>query len=67
MTGRLLPMIGGKPPEGRRLPVKPLSASGYERGDPLFGVTGHGDKRLEVIEPERGAVAPLTGLNLEWS
>jgi len=34
-------------------------------GDPLHGVTRDGDKRLKVIETERGSIAPRPGLILE--
>ncbi len=34
-------------------------------GNPLFGVTRNGDKRLKVIETERGPIAPLPRLILE--
>src|SRR6267143_743326 len=36
-------------------------------GNPLFGVTRDGDKRLKVIETERGPIAPHSGLILEWA
>ena len=34
-------------------------------GDPLLGLKGDTHERLEVTEPERGAVTPGTGLILE--
>lgn len=35
--------------------------------DPLFGLKGDIHERLEVVEAKRGAVAPGTGLILEWA
>ena len=34
-------------------------------GDPLLGITRDGDKGFEVIETERGPIAPRAGLILE--
>ena len=34
---------------------------------PVLGLTSQGNERLQVIEAERGAVAPHPGLILEWS
>jgi hypothetical protein len=36
-------------------------------GDPLLGLKCDGDKRLKVIETERGLIAPRPGLILEWA
>ena len=36
-------------------------------GDPLFGLKGDIHERLEVVETERSAIAPGTGLILERS
>ena len=38
----------------------------FLRGDPLFGLKGDIHEGLEVVETERGAVMPGTGLILEW-
>jgi hypothetical protein len=34
-------------------------------GNPLLGVTRESDKRLKVMEPERGSITPRAGLILE--
>lgn len=34
-------------------------------GNPFLGLIGHGEQRLQVIETERGAIAPHSGLILE--
>ena len=36
-------------------------------GNPLLGVTRDGDKRLKVIQTERGSIASRPGLILEWA
>ena len=36
-------------------------------GDPLLVVTRDSEKRLKVIETERGPIAPRSGLVLEWA
>jgi hypothetical protein len=36
-------------------------------GNPLLGVTRHGDKGFEVIETNRGPIAPRPGLILPFS
>ena len=35
--------------------------------DPLFGFKGDIHERFQVVETERGAVVPGTGLILEWA
>ena len=47
--------------------MKRLSASGHVSGDPLFRLKRDIHERLQVVETERGAVAPCTGLILEWA
>ena len=57
-------MAIGSPRKTGGFPWNTLSASRLS-GNPLLGVTGDGDKRFEVIETERGAIAPGAGLILE--